>query len=231
MTGHGTANSLGDQAAVGRYFGSPAFVRPEGPFTFARLLAPSTVETFCDEYWAARPMHVVRGISDFYDDLISLAELERLFAIDGFFARHLATTPERGMGAPDPPPSSVSEVYERLAGGASLRLRKLETVLDSGRPIIVLLRDIARILGHPCESLSCYVAPAGARGLGPHHDETEILRCRSRVQNAGSFISVSARWIQGCMMQSRLASRPTTSCSKPAIYCTSRAAGCTTSRS
>jgi JmjC domain len=156
--------------------------RLKAPFSFTDLLAPVTLEAYCAQHWAARPLHLVRRSTGFYDALISLPELERLFAIDGFFSQHLATTPERGVGVPEPPPSSVSQAYERLAGGASLRLRNLETVLDPGRPIMVLLRDIARALGHPYESLSCYVAPTGARGLGPHHDETEIFT----LQIAGS---------------------------------------------
>ena len=145
------------------------------PWSFKSLIRPVSVREFCRDYWAQRPLHVARDNSDYYGRLISLAELEQYLSSDEFFARHSVATPYRGEGLPEAPPRCASELFERLAQGKPLRLRKLEALMHPGAPAVALLRDMELALQHPKASLSCYVAPPDGLGLGPHHDESEIF--------------------------------------------------------
>lgn len=144
-------------------------------WTFAEALGPVTVDAFRRLYWARAPLRVARGAPDFYGKLASVEDIESALRVDGVFARGLATTPFLSTEGAAPDPVGLTQIFERMAGGAPLRVRKLETLLPPNAPSVALLRDIEDALGHPKESLSCYLAPSEGRGLGPHHDETEII--------------------------------------------------------
>lgn len=145
------------------------------PWSFTSLLHPISPRRFCAKYWGKCPLHIIHGNSDHYRRLVSLAEIEQYLSVDELFVRHSVTTPFRGEGPTDEPPFCLSELFERLAQGKPLRLRRLETLLHPAAPIIALLRDMETMLQHPKASLSCYIAPPSGLGLGPHHDETEIF--------------------------------------------------------
>jgi ribosomal protein L16 Arg81 hydroxylase len=146
-----------------------------GPPAWADLLAPLTPEVFARDYWGQAPLHLARGAALAPDSVINLADVERHFASIDFWSRGLLTTPGLGLGPPEPPPASMSELHRRVAAGSMLRVRRLESVLDPGSAAVRLARDMERSLGHRLESLSCYVSPPMATGLGPHHDDSEII--------------------------------------------------------
>lgn len=162
-------------------FGSPCFhtaggaIRIDSPWLFESVIDPVPVEEFHRAYWGRRPLHISRRQPEFYQDLFNLAEVERHLSLCEFFNLHSISTPSRGYGAPDPPLASVSEVYDRLINGNSLRLRRMERFLSPTSPIMCLLRSMESDLRHNLESLSCYVAAPEGRGLGPHFDDTEIF--------------------------------------------------------
>jgi len=143
-----------------------------------------TVQNFLAHYWAQRPLHLVRGRADFYHSLTSLQEIEQYFSLDEVFERHSLSTPREGYGLPDPPPRSLAELHDRLLHGYALRIRRMECFIQPSAPVLALLRDMELVLQHPKESLSCYVSPSSAQGLGAHHDETEIFT----LQISGSKI-------------------------------------------
>jgi ribosomal protein L16 Arg81 hydroxylase len=145
------------------------------PWLFESILSPVSAPQFCREYWGRKPLRVARGDADYFRGLFSLAELEQYLSQSLLFEHELISTPRREYGRPDEPPASVSEVYERVASGRSLRLRGMERFLNPGSPLLSLVRNIQEQLRHPLESLSCYVTPRHAEGLGPHQDATEIF--------------------------------------------------------
>lgn len=145
------------------------------PWSFEALLEPVSTQAFCRDYFGQRPLRIERGMTGFYGQLIELARLERYLSTDQIFARQSVTMPKQGYGMPDPPPASIAEIYQRLLLGDSLRLREMECFLDPAEPVIALLRQMVLTLQHPKESLSCYVSPANAVGLGAHWDDTEIF--------------------------------------------------------
>ena len=143
-------------------------------WSLTSLLAPMSLECFGDVHWGREPLHIAREARGFYDGLISLADLERYFSLGELFRRHSVQAVSRRWGG-EGPPQTLGDISDRLLQGDSLRLRRMECFLDPSAPVIGLAREMESTLQHPLNSLSCYVTPAGAVGLGPHHDETEIF--------------------------------------------------------
>ena len=145
------------------------------PWSFASLLHPITPEVFFSDYWGRNRLHIARGDGSFFSELITLGELQRYLSVDELYQRGTVTTSSRAVEPPLPPPNSTSELYRRLVAGRSMRIRRMECLLDPSAPTLQLFRDMERTLQHPTGSFSCYIAPANAIGLGPHHDHTEIF--------------------------------------------------------
>lgn len=145
------------------------------PWSFADVLGPVSIERFCAEYWGQKPLLIQARNPQRYNDLVSLEDIERCLFVEGLLPNDSVTTPYRTDGVVEPPPDSVEDVYDRLAAGKPLRVRRLEKVMPPDAPALALLRDMEATLRHPRASLSCYVSPSTKFGLGPHHDETEIF--------------------------------------------------------
>lgn len=144
-------------------------------WTLERILHPLPLNKFLADCWTVQPLHIARNCAEFYSGLISLAEIERYLAMEELLKQQSITTPKEGYGIPDAPPNTLSEVYNQVLLRNSLRIRHLERIMDPSSLALALLRSMERTLQHPKDSLSCYITPAGAVGLGPHHDETEIF--------------------------------------------------------
>jgi hypothetical protein len=133
-----------------------------------------TAERFCAEYWGREVLHVRRAAPEFYRDLVGLEEVEAyLSAQDRLRGIDLRARDREGGGIERP--STLGALYAAVVQGRSLQLRKMEAFLHPASPALALLRDMEAVLQHPEDSLSCHVSPAGANGLGPHHDESEIF--------------------------------------------------------
>jgi ribosomal protein L16 Arg81 hydroxylase len=145
------------------------------PWTFAALLDPVSPAAFAERYWGRAPLLVRTDRPERFDALVTLDDIERCLFVEDLLPSESVATPYRLEGGAEPPPSCAGEVYERIAAGKPLRLRRLETMLPPRAPALDLLRDMSAELGHPKASLSCYIAPPSGLGLGPHHDETEIF--------------------------------------------------------
>ncbi|MBI4817204.1 MAG: hypothetical protein HY791_13160 [Deltaproteobacteria bacterium] len=143
------------------------------PSLFDELLSPISWTDFCDKHWAQEPLHVAHHES-FFDELLSVTELERAIRTEGFFETRAARLRGRDYGAFEHP-KSFKEACAGIEDGKSLQLRKMEQFLDPTGKLLTLARDMERKLRHPLESISCYLAPPSSFGLGPHLDETEIF--------------------------------------------------------
>lgn len=145
------------------------------PYLFESLISPLSASDFCERYWGQRYLHVARDNADFYSALVGFSDIEQCLATNALFQRDSVATPYRTDGMPEAEPQCASEVYDRLAQGKPLRLRRMETVMSPDSPVMAMLRDMEQKLQQPLTSLSCYISPASELGLGPHHDESEIF--------------------------------------------------------
>jgi Cupin superfamily protein len=144
------------------------------PWSFSALLDPVSAERFCDRYWGRRPLLIERAAPDFYRDVVSVAEMERYLSVGDLFAAKSVRLRPRDSGPPQPL-ASLGTVFEQVSRGKTLQLRKMESFMDPGAPLLSLAREMELTLQHPLGSLSCYLSPPGGEVLGPHHDETEIF--------------------------------------------------------
>jgi ribosomal protein L16 Arg81 hydroxylase len=146
------------------------------PWSFEALIRPLSPAEFCATCWGRLALHIQRGSPDFYRDLISLEYVERYLSLEDIFTRP-DTLFMRGYDfwSGGEPPQNLSDAHECMLRGQTLQLRKLERLLDPSAPVLSLVRDMELALQHPRVSLGCYISPANAAGLGPHHDETEIF--------------------------------------------------------
>jgi hypothetical protein len=136
----------------------PDNVQPvTAPWSFESSIDPITTAEFCSNYWNKNPLHISRRCANFYEQLITLAEVERYFSVRDIFTRHLITLPRQGYGIPEPPPASIGELYGCLSNGSSIRIRRMESFMDPAAPVLALLRGMEIALQHPRDSLSCYI--------------------------------------------------------------------------
>ena len=143
--------------------------------SLASLLGPLSTEQFARRCWGRQPLHVRRAEREFFASLLSLSSIERQLSQAEFFERQAITAPRLEYGAPDPPVASLGDLQQRLQLGSSVRLRRMERWLSPSEPLMRLGRCLELELQHPLSSISCYITPSNAVGLGPHHDETEIF--------------------------------------------------------
>ena len=167
---------------------------PASPSTLAELLAPVSVEDFFVSSWERRPLHVARGVADFYNRALPPEPLARLaFEVEtlGRIAEGnplnvrgpvdvLGPSALRGVpdGAPLPKEGRIA-AYER---GATLRVNDAQH-RSSG------VRALCESLGHELAAVvgaNLYVvragAPPGAKHVDPHDVYVLQLRGRKRWQ-------------------------------------------------
>jgi lysine-specific demethylase/histidyl-hydroxylase NO66 len=139
------------------------------------------VDAFAATSWGRRPLHRRAAV-----DLSKLLDLD---AVERLLAGSLRQPAFRLVrdGATLPPERSTRRV--RIGGrwlsdvadpqavtsavgeGATLVLQSLHRHWP---PLAELCRSLERATSHPCQA-NAYLTPAGAAGLGRHHDEHEVL--------------------------------------------------------
>jgi bifunctional lysine-specific demethylase and histidyl-hydroxylase NO66 len=141
-------------------------------------------EWFAEEHWARRPLHRPGGDPDGFDDLLSLADVDRIVSSmairvpafrlvkDGKTLPGSAVTKTARTGS-----QSISgmidpvKVYREFERGATIVLQGLHR---SWLPLARFCRDLELELGHPTQ-VNAYVTPVGARGLAVHSDEHDVF--------------------------------------------------------
>ena len=173
-------------------------VRPEGGAAsgaLARCIEPVEAERFLEDYWERKPLLVPRDEEGRFDDLLSVAELERLVAAGGlrYPAFRLVKQSEKlslGAYAEDipwhPQPFSrtarVERVAEEFEHGATIVLQALHLYHP---PLARFCRGLEQELGQRAQT-NAYYTPRSAQGFAVHHDTHDVF-C---VQVAGE-----KRWL------------------------------------
>lgn len=157
--------------------------RPDGR-ALARAIEPVTAEEFLADYWEQRPLVVPRSEPGRYDDLLSVADVERLVSSPGLrhpgfrmakantelspgaYTREIAWRPTPFTGAADVP--RVVDQWER---GATIVLQGLHHTWPA---LATYCRSLEAILGHPTQ-VNAYYTPRDSQGLAVHHDTHDVL--------------------------------------------------------
>jgi ribosomal protein L16 Arg81 hydroxylase len=150
----------------------------------ARCLEPVEAEEFFSAYWEQQPLGVSRAEEGRFDDLLSVADVERLVCAGGLrvpafrlvkdggqiavheYASDLAWRPQRFSDTADP--DRVAAAFE---AGATVVLQALH---HNWLPLARFCRALEAELGHPVQANS-YYTPRRAQGFAVHHDTHDVL--------------------------------------------------------
>jgi ribosomal protein L16 Arg81 hydroxylase len=150
----------------------------------ARCIAPLEADRFLDEYWERRPLLVPRDEEGRFDDLLSVAEVQR-FVTSGGLRRPAFRLVNEGRPPPlasytedvswNPSPFSGTARAERVADeferGATIVLEALHVYHP---PLARFCRGLELELGHPAQT-NAYYTPRSAQGFRLHHDTHDVF--------------------------------------------------------
>ena len=139
------------------------------------------VEAFASLHWGRAPLHRRADVD--LSALFGLADVEQLLAgslrqpafrlvRDGrTLPAEASTRPARIGGRWLGDVAHLGSVAAAVGDGATLVLQSLHRHWP---PLRALCQALERATSHPCQA-NAYLTPAGAAGLGRHHDEHEVL--------------------------------------------------------
>jgi lysine-specific demethylase/histidyl-hydroxylase NO66 len=157
---------------------------PASPAQLDRIVEPKSGEDFLAEDWEQRPLVVTRAEPGRFDDLLSVADVERLVCSSGIrypafrlvkegapvplstYTVDVPWTPRPFTGTAD-----VQRVAEEFEAGATIVLQGLH---HHWPPLADLCRGLEGALGHPVQA-NAYYTPRGSQGLAVHHDTHDVF--------------------------------------------------------
>ena len=144
--------------------------------SFEDLIYPMKPQTFLDDYWEGKYLHVSRHSGDRFEDLFSLRDVDRwLMSVrSGLPDSILLTAPqgaESGAERFRPQDSIVDHVYESFSKGHSVVLNYLE---DSWPPLSRLVRSLSEAF---CAQIgvNVYLTPKASQTFPVHVDEHDVF--------------------------------------------------------
>jgi bifunctional lysine-specific demethylase and histidyl-hydroxylase NO66 len=150
----------------------------------ARCVEPIDAAEFFAEYWEQQPLAVPRSEEGRFDDLISVADVERLVSSGSLrypafrlvkeggqvglseYATDLPWRPHAFTGSADP--ERVAAAFE---DGATIVLQGLHL---NWTPLAKFCRGLEVDLGYPAQA-NAYYTPRGSQGFAVHHDTHDVF--------------------------------------------------------
>ena len=150
----------------------------------AQTLDPVPGEEFLAERWEKKPLVVPRAEEGRFDDLLSVADVERLLTSGGLrfpgfrlakagaklevssYTKDLSWRPSPFTGTAD-----VERVLAEFEEGATIVLQGLHL---NWPPLAEFCRSLEAELGHPVQA-NAYFTPRSAQGLPVHHDTHDVF--------------------------------------------------------
>jgi hypothetical protein len=209
---------------------------PGAPGDLRWLIDPIDPQRFRRQYWEKQPLLVSRRRRDYYESLLSLAEVDAMLSSSSIRAPQIRVV-RQGRDLPfgrhenqgvSAPARMLELLYGEYRSGATIVLQFLHERWD---PLARLCRTLGAEFSAAFQT-NAYLTPAGEQGLLTT-TRTTCSSCRPPARSTGGS---SSRRPSRCRlaasrsigMRSRLAGWPANSTSSRATSCTSRGAGCTT---
>jgi ribosomal protein L16 Arg81 hydroxylase len=157
---------------------------PVSPAQLDRIVEPKSGEEFLAQDWERRPLVVTRDEAGRFDDLLSVADVERLVCSSGIrypafrlvkegepiplstYTVDVPWTPRPFTGT-----ANVQRVAEEFEAGATIVLQGLH---HHWPPLAEFSRGLEAALGLPVQANS-YYTPRGSQGLAVHHDTHDVF--------------------------------------------------------
>jgi hypothetical protein len=159
-------------------------IRASGEQALARCVEPFDAAEFLADYWEQQPLAIARDEPGRFDDLISVADLERLVSSGSLrypafrlvkeggqiglaeYATDLPWRPHAFTGSADP--DRVATAFEE---GATIVLQGLHL---NWTPLAKFCRGLEADLGHPAQA-NAYYTPRRSQGFAVHHDTHDVF--------------------------------------------------------
>jgi len=140
------------------------------------LLDPAECSSFFAEYWEKQPLVVHRRQADYFQDILSLDEVDRvLTTLDRRYPDVTLKNARREISSEaytrDDGILDVAKVYELFREGATITLAYLDTVLPS---LARLCRGLEGEFSCPFQA-NVYLTPPVAQGAKPHYDTHDVF--------------------------------------------------------
>ena len=145
----------------------------------ARLIAPVSPRQFEDEYADVRPLHINRGDPEYFADLLTFDDVDRLLTLSGPNFENIRVA-SNGIDAIISGPESrrheaanrLETIYRHYRAGSTI---VLNSVNERHEPLKQLERALNAELGAGLE-MNVYLTPGGqAQGFRPHYDTHDVL--------------------------------------------------------
>jgi ribosomal protein L16 Arg81 hydroxylase len=165
------------EAGIG--MSSPTDARTTAASGLARLLAPLTPQQFEQEYADQRPLHINRGDPEYFADLLTFDDVDRLLTLSGPNFENVRVA-SNGVDAIISSPDSrrheaanrLETIYRHYRAGSTI---VLNSVNERHEPLKQLERALNAELGAGLE-MNVYLTPGGqAQGFRPHYDTHDVL--------------------------------------------------------
>lgn len=147
--------------------------------TLKRLVSPMETTDFLSQYWERKPLVVHRQDRQFYNDLFTLEDLDKILSLSSVHGPHVRLVQDGNLletagthpNGPLQRANATEGLYAALRGGATI-------ILDSLHEGWPSLRDLCRSLATEFSAafqVNLYLTPAGSRGLRPHYDTHDVF--------------------------------------------------------
>jgi ribosomal protein L16 Arg81 hydroxylase len=149
---------------------------PARMHAFSKLIAPISPEVFFQEYWEKKPLVVRRDRADYYGDLLTLREFDRVLTTQTLHhpqcfltnaARQVASEEYTfANGVIDP-----ARLYQQFADGSTIVFNQLEHFIP---PLAALCRSLEREISTRFQC-NIYCTPSQAQGFPTHYDSHDVF--------------------------------------------------------
>ena len=152
--------------------------------TFQDLLAPVRAETFFEQNWESKPLHIQRSEGSFYESLLTHRDVEaaissgglrypaiQLARDGGFFPAEAFTRDIRSGGDVFTGVPNLEIIRSAYRSGATISLPAFHR---AWKPLGMLAAAIEEDFGHAVHA-NVYITPGNAAGFSPHYDTHEVF--------------------------------------------------------
>ncbi|MEL6928502.1 MAG: cupin domain-containing protein [Cyanobacteria bacterium J06600_6] len=145
-------------------------------FDFAKIFNPLDLDRFFQEYWEEKPLHLSRGIADYYQQLFSVDDVDRVLnysQIDYPTIRVVANQQELL-------PAKYTQADQRLNLNQLYKAyHEDHTIVINGlnkfwHPLAEFCSDLHHLLHHTAVA-NMYLSPPNSKGLHPHYDTHDVF--------------------------------------------------------
>jgi ribosomal protein L16 Arg81 hydroxylase len=139
--------------------------------TFAKLIAPVSVEAFQSDYWERKPLVVHRNDAHYYGDLLTLEDFDRHVASTPSYVKTAEAKSKTNGKTETDSTKGVENLLARMWNGSTLVLDQLQRHEPK---LGHVCRILQRELGFPFQT-NCYLTPANGAGFTPHWDNHDVF--------------------------------------------------------